>query len=251
MPRNGSGTMTVPNSFSPGTTIESGAMNANLSDLASEVTNSLPRDGQAGMTGPMKASAGTVSAPGITFASDPDTGFYRTGANSMGIAAGGAKVGEVGPSGFADVNGNPMTAFPAGTKMLFIQTTAPVGWTKDTTHNNKALRIVSGTAGTGGSAIFTDVFTARTLTQANLPNVSLAVSGTTTTDGDHSHTVTSVSDTTISSSGNGAQAFTTTRTTSTNGAHSHLVTGSTAALGSGTAMNFAVAYVDAIIATKD
>jgi hypothetical protein len=43
-------------------------------------------------------------------------------------------------------------AFPSGTKMLFMQTAAPTGWTKDTTHNDKMLRIVSGTAGSGGSA---------------------------------------------------------------------------------------------------
>lgn len=43
---------------------------------------------------------------------------------------------------------------PSGTKMLFQQTAAPTGWTKDTTHNDKAIRIVNGTAGTGGSTAF-------------------------------------------------------------------------------------------------
>lgn len=47
---------------------------------------------------------------------------------------------------------------PSGTAMLFAQTTAPVGWTKSTTHNNKALRVVSGTAGSGGSRTFSSVF---------------------------------------------------------------------------------------------
>ena len=42
------------------------------------------------------------------------------------------------------------TNVPAGTVMLFIQASAPVGWTKLTTQNDKALRIVSGS--TGGSA---------------------------------------------------------------------------------------------------
>lgn len=35
---------------------------------------------------------GTVSAPAVTFESDPDTGIYRIGANNLGIAAGGVKV---------------------------------------------------------------------------------------------------------------------------------------------------------------
>ena len=45
-------------------------------------------------------------------------------------------------------------AFPSGTSMLFQQTAAPTGWTKQTTHNDKSLRIVSGTVGTGGSVAF-------------------------------------------------------------------------------------------------
>lgn len=47
---------------------------------------------------------------------------------------------------------------PAGTKMLFVQTAAPTGWTKDVDQNNKALRIISGTVGTGGATAFTSVF---------------------------------------------------------------------------------------------
>lgn len=65
---------------------------------------------------------------------------------------------------------------PSGTLMLFQQTTAPTGWTKQTTHNNKALRIVSGTASSGGTAPFTTIFgTGKTtgsyaLTVADLPS---------------------------------------------------------------------------------
>jgi hypothetical protein len=44
--------------------------------------------------------------------------------------------------------------FPSGTSMLFQQTAAPTGWTKSTTHNDKALRLTSGTVGTGGSVAF-------------------------------------------------------------------------------------------------
>lgn len=39
----------------------------------------------------------------------------------------------------------------SGTLMLFQQTAAPTGWTKQTTHNDKALRVVSGTASSGGT----------------------------------------------------------------------------------------------------
>src|SRR5690606_38373212 len=52
---------------------------------------------------------------------------------------------------------------PAGTKMLFAQTAAPTGWVKDTDHNNKALRVVSGTAGSGGALAFTSAFASRSI----------------------------------------------------------------------------------------
>lgn len=48
--------------------------------------------------------------------------------------------------------------FPATTKMLFQQTLAPTLWTKVLTDNNKAIRIVTGTVGSGGAAGFTTVF---------------------------------------------------------------------------------------------
>jgi hypothetical protein len=47
---------------------------------------------------------------------------------------------------------------PSGTLMLFQQTAAPTGWTKQTTHNDKALRVVSGTASSGGSNQFSTQF---------------------------------------------------------------------------------------------
>jgi hypothetical protein len=48
-----------------------------------------------------------------------------------------------------------VSAFPSGTLMVFQQTAAPTGWTKQTTHNDKALRAVTGTASSGGNIAFT------------------------------------------------------------------------------------------------
>lgn len=50
------------------------------------------------------------------------------------------------------------SGFPSGTKMLFRQSNAPTGWTKDTAHNDKALRVVSGSARSGGSYGFSSRF---------------------------------------------------------------------------------------------
>ena len=57
-----------------------------------------------------------------------------------------------------------IAAFPSGTRMLFQQTSAPTGWTKDTSDtNNRALRVVSGSAGSGGSVAFTTAFASQSV----------------------------------------------------------------------------------------
>lgn len=55
--------------------------------------------------------------------------------------------------------------FAPGTRMLFAQSTAPTGWTKDTTAaiNDSALRIVTGSTGIGGSVNFSAAFTNKTV----------------------------------------------------------------------------------------
>ena len=59
--------------------------------------------------------------------------------------------------------GSSVEAIPSGTSMLFYQASAPTGWTKQTTHNDKSLRVVSGAGGTdGGSSSFSSVFASRT-----------------------------------------------------------------------------------------
>ena len=51
---------------------------------------------------------------------------------------------------------------PDNTAMFFFQSSAPTHWVKSTSHNDKMLRVVSGTgAGSGGSISFT-TFTGRT-----------------------------------------------------------------------------------------
>jgi len=71
-----------------------------------------------------------------------------------------------------------VTAFPSGTVMLFVQSAAPTGWTKSTAHNNKALRVVSGSVSSGGSVAFSTVFAsgrsadATTLSTAQMPSHS-------------------------------------------------------------------------------
>jgi predicted acyltransferase (DUF342 family) len=105
-------------------------------------------------------------------------------------------------SAYAQANTATTTAvglLPSGTTMLFVQTAAPTGWTKSTAHDNKALRVVSGTASSGGSLGFTSAFASRavsgsiggtTLTADQIPNHSHTFSASATTgtvSSDHVH----------------------------------------------------------------
>lgn len=65
-------------------------------------------------------------------------------------------------------------SFEQGTKLFFPQATAPIGWTKSTDHDDKAIRIVSGTPSSGGSVAFSTVFgitatDSHTLTVSEMP----------------------------------------------------------------------------------
>lgn len=131
-------------------------------------------------------------------------------------------------------------SFAAGTAMMFVQTSAPTGWTKSTTHNDKALRVVSGAASSGGSVAFTTAFASQA--------VSGTVGSTTLAESQipsHTHTVPKW----VSGCGNGANfnfgtgGTQVSSSTGGGGSHNHSFTG--------TAINLAVQYVDVIIATKD
>lgn len=133
---------------------------------------------------------------------------------------------------------------PSGTKMLFAQTSAPTGWTKDTTHNDKALRVVSGNASSGGSVAFTTAFASK--------SVSGTVGGTALTVDQippHFHTVEILNVASPTAFGGintvygGSGVLSATSVVGGNQAHTHSF--------SGTAIDLAVSYVDVIIATKD
>lgn len=149
-------------------------------------------------------------------------------------------------------------AFPAGTAILFAQTAAPTGWTKSTAHDNKALRVVSGTAGSGGSVAFTSAFTSVT------PSGSVGISGSvgsTTLDASqmpsHRHWTGSYYMDDFNGNngylgvqdGDNYYSALYTDYQGGGGSHNHSFGGSGSFTGN--AINLAVQYVDAIIATKD
>lgn len=164
--------------------------------------------------------------------------------------------------------------FIAATNMVFQQTAAPTGWTKQVALTDKALRLTSGTASTGGAGgTFSSVFTSRTITTGNLPNPSLPFTlnaanhqhgpgtyavGTGITNG--TLVARNIGTTNVTAGGVSVlSSFVSATLSLASGAVSGSsdlsgalsVSGSITLGGSGTAMDFAVQYVDVIIAAKN
>jgi hypothetical protein len=150
-------------------------------------------------------------------------------------------------------NGANRADIPSGTLMLFQQTAAPTGWVKQTTHDNKALRVVSGTAGSGGSTVFTSVFANQTPT---ITTSGLSAAGTTLSTSQmpsHNHGLTTISPSYPVYGGFAYEAsefpnFTTrfTNAEGGGGSHTHSISGSATS----SAITLNVQYVDLIIASK-
>ena len=159
---------------------------------------------------------------------------------------------------------------PAGSLMLFQQSSAPTGWTKGTAHDNKALRVVTGSASSGGSNTFAAAFNNNQTVSGPTSSTSVTITGSTA-----AHTLTISEMPAHTHTEGGIQEFGTTSSTSTGtrntgnsspgnqfetqstgggGSHSHDV--GTLAGGSHThtfsdTFNLDVQYVDVIICSKD
>lgn len=151
MPRNGSGTASIVNTFTPLTTADANDVNENFNDIATMMTDSLPRDGQAGMTGQLLAISGTVGEPGISFNADTNTGIRRPAGDSLALVCGGSDVATVDSTGVsvstAPTAGSNLAnktyvdskaateaaavvtiAAPPGAVSMFAANAAPTGW---------------------------------------------------------------------------------------------------------------------------
>jgi hypothetical protein len=178
---------------------------------------------------------------------------------------------------FADQSIYPPTAdFQSGTLCTFQQTAAPVGWVKQVTHNDKALRLVTGAVGTGGANGFAGTVggtafagvDGHVLVAAELANHAHTITGQVTSNQNQSLAHTHASGNgfgfweAASPANNivgGGSSFnlndTSASTASTNPpSHNHTLTGVTDGFGSNTAHTHTVSlnclYVDFIIAQK-
>ena len=165
-----------------------------------------------------------------------------TTADMVSKSSGGTFSGNVTFGGTVTMQSANNQGFASGTKMLFQQTAAPTGWTKVTSSNDVALRVVSGTVGSGGSVAFETAFASQTV-----PTHTLALSEIPS----HGHTL-SIYQTA------GGGGSTTNRVSSAGSGYYDSVTnmGGVGAAGGGGShghgsIDLDVQYVDVIIATKD
>lgn len=213
--------------------------------------------------------AGTLTANAI---------LLGNGTSAVQTVSGLGSAGQVLVSNGAGSAPSWQAMIPPGTKMLFQQTAAPTGWTKDTTHNNKALRVVSGTASSGGSIDFTTAFGSRAVSGTSGATAASGTVGSTTLDitqiPSHQHYIANTDNTNPNSSPIGANVLTRqgnpgnnndyylagsgtgatvglTSFAGSSGGHSHSFSGSSHTHSFSTTLDMAVQYVDLIIATKD
>jgi hypothetical protein len=92
-PRANDGTVTLPvgNPVVAGTAISADVHNNTVADLASMIEDSLSRSGKGSMAAAMEFADGSDGTPSITFGSDKNSGFYRVGADNIGVTLGGSK----------------------------------------------------------------------------------------------------------------------------------------------------------------
>lgn len=170
MALNGSGIYSLPSPQNPAVTgelITAAAFNITMLDIATALSTALYKDGQSAM------------------AADLSMGGHKLTNLADGVAAQDAAT----VAQLAAVAGGGTVAsaeFPATTAMAFWQASAPTGWTKSTAHNDKALRVVSGTGGGSGGThdLSTVTDTAHTHTFATVDHTHTMSASA------HTHTIT-------------------------------------------------------------
>ena len=151
MPRDGSGNYSLPagTDIADGQTASATPIQTVHEDLETEMSGSLPVTGSKGMSGQLQLQSGSTEAsPGIRFAEDATTGWYRGSSNTWNFTASGSNVGNMSADGWS----GQWAQMPAGTKAMFQQTAAPTGWTQvtDAAYNDAFMRVVNDASATTG-----------------------------------------------------------------------------------------------------
>ena len=145
---------------------------------------------------------------------------------------------------------------PQTTVSVFFQGSAPTGWTKSITHNDKALRVVSGTGGgSDGSIAFTSAFplsakpisATSPITGTVGPHILTTPQLPSHTHANGGHIGLSPGGGDVGAGGGWSRNFPGVGANGGNQAHAHPFSGGSASFS--TSMNLAVQYVDVIFAS--
>lgn len=213
MPYNGSGTFAVSYTYTV-ETLTAAKLNASLTDISTGLTNCLTKDGQSTMTAPIKASAGSASAPSYTFGTDTNSGFYSAGADTVGGAVNGAVVFTFTTAGIVLATGKTLTlpsggggVIPSGGIIMWSGTiaTIPSGWYLcDGDNGTPDLRnvFVIGAHSDDAGAAKTTVTGSALASGGSKDAINVSHTHTATvTDAGHTHTTTLEYDTSIAGGG--------------------------------------------------
>jgi hypothetical protein len=269
---NGSGVYTLPGAqLANGEVVSATENNQFRNDVATALNTCWTRDGQAPATAniPMGShkltglSDGSVTGDSIHFGQIGvavqayDADISTVAASQAEMEAGTeTALRSMSPLRVAQaisaLSPAPATIIPSGTLMLFQQTNAPTGWTKQTTHNDKALRVVSGTASSGGTTAFSTVFANQTPTITLSGLTAAATTLSTSQIPSHTHPLSGqyVSGNQLGGvvgGPNDGNAYNATGAEGGGGSHTHSVSGSA----SSSAITLNVQYVDLIICQKN
>jgi hypothetical protein len=265
-----------------------GTLRVSVDSSGSLVTAGAIELGHASDTTLSRVSAGVIAVEGITVPLNSVTNTHTAQQIELGHASD-TTISRV-SAGVIAVEGQTLatqtyvtnslsSTIPSGTRMLFQQTAAPTGWTKDTTQNDKALRVVSGSVSSGGTVDFSTAFANKSFSgSTSSQGVTGTVGDTTLSTSQipsHTHYVASPgpTDSAALSNANYVDVSFTGYTTGNNnyvlrgtsvapslgvasyngggGSHTHTFSGGSHSHTFSGAIDMAVKYIDLIIAQKD
>ena len=177
-----SGTLAVTGTLSPNAvTVQN---NADVSGIGSLFLN--PTVGNGNLN--LGRFSGAVSTPYIDFRSASQAGFVDSRIIANGGIVGQNFRGNINiQSGSLQFNGEQIDSFPSGTRLVFYQSGAPLGWTNIGLGANYTL--VTGTGGTaaGGGGAGHNIVTGCTVVAAHTHDIDPVAIATSTESANHTH----------------------------------------------------------------
>src|SRR5262245_14086033 len=128
MPRDASGNYTLPagiNPVEPHTIIEAEWANPTMEDIADALSDSLSRTGSGGMLVGFKNADGLVGSPGISWANEPTSGWYRAALNDFWYSVGNENIFRITKTGIELAPGKIATNLAALIKVQDDEPTVP------------------------------------------------------------------------------------------------------------------------------